>query len=276
MPTPFGLLKEQSIAQLTALVPFVEGLSAEDWRTPSACGGWEVGEVVAHLASGTGMWAALIPAMVRGEGDGGADWSLPNPSRHDQVRADSVERRKEVGDAALGRELAENAAKLIDVLTPLTDDDADKSSPGAWGGQGNVKTTVGTIVGETIFHRWDMESRVRPDAHLPSEAFPAIMGYVAGWRGFGFQKRSLPAPIHYRWSLSDPPSTWDVLVKGDSFQHLRNPDREPDVVFETDTEAYILAGVGRMDLVEAVKSGRVKASGPAEAVAAYQGFFASM
>lgn len=276
MPTPFGLLKEQSIAQLERLVPFVEGLSAEDWRTPSACDGWEVGEVVAHLASGAGMWAALIPAMVRGEGDAGADWSLPNPSRHDQVRADSVERRKEVGDAALARELTENAAKLIAALTPLTDEDADKSSPGAWGGQGNVKTTVGTIVGETIFHRWDMESRVRPDAHLPAEAFPAIMGYVAGWRGFGFQKRPLPAPIHYRWRLSDPPSTWDVLVKGDSFQHLRNPEQEPDVVFETDTEAYILAGVGRMDLVEAVKSGRVKASGSSEAVAAYQGFFASM
>ena len=276
MPTPFGLLKAQSIAQLTALVPFVEGLSADDWRTPSACDGWEVGEVVAHLASGAGMWAALIPAMVRGEGDAGADWSLPNPSRHDQVRADSVERRKEVGDAALARELTENAAKLIAALTPLADDDADKSSPGAWGGQGNVKTTVGTIVGEVTFHRWDMESRVRPDAHLSPEVFPAIMGYVAGWRGFGFQKRSLPAPIHYRWRLSDPPSTWDVLVKGDSFQHLRNPERDPDVVFETDTEAYILAGVGRMDLVGAVESGRVKASGPSEAVAAYQGFFASM
>ena len=47
-------------------------------------------------------------------------------------------------------------------------------------------------------------------------------------------------------------------------------------MFETDTEAYILAGVNRMDLVEAVESGRVKASGPADAVAAYQGFFASM
>ena len=276
MPTPFGLLKEQSIAQLTALVPFVEGLSPEDWRTPSACGGWEVGEVVAHLASGTGMWAKLIPAMVRGEGAVGADWSLPNPSRHDQVRADSVERRKQVGDDGLARELSENAARLIEALSPLTNEDADKSSAAAWGGQGSVKTTVGTIVGEVIFHRWDMESRVRPDAHLPAEAFPAIMGYVAGWRGFGFQKRDLPAPIHYRWTLSDPPSTWDVLVKGDSFQHLRGPDRDPDVVFETDTEAYILAGVGRMDLVEAVESGRVKASGPADAVPAYQTFFASM
>ena len=65
-------------------------------------------------------------------------------------------------------------------------------------------------------------------------------------------------------------------MKGDSFEHVRNPAREPDVVFDTGTEAYILAGVGRMDLAEAVKSGRVKATGPAEAVAAYQGFFASM
>ena len=276
MATSLGLLREQSVAQLKALVPFVEGLSPADWRTPSACEGWEVGEVVAHLASGTGMWAELIPAMVRGEGAAGADWSLPNPSRHDQVRADSVERRKTVGDEGLARELAANAARLIEVLSSLTDEDADKSSPGAWGGQGNVRTTAGTIVGEVIFHRWDMESRVRPDAHLPAEAFPAIMGYVAGWRGFGFQKRALPAPIHYRWRLTAPPSTWDVLVKGDSFEHLRGADHEPDVVFETDTEAYILAGVGRMDLVEAVKSGRVKASGPAEAVAAYQGFFASM
>ena len=276
MPTSFELFRDESVAQLRALVPFVESLSADDWSTPSACEGWEVGEVVAHLAGGTGMWATLIPALVSGSVGEGASWGLPDPSRHDQVGAESVEYRKRVGDEGVKRELTDNATRLTEVLESLTADDAEKTSAAAWGGRGNVRSTVGTIVGEVIFHRWDVESRVRPGTHLPPDALPLLMGFVAGWRGFGFQKRELAAPIYYRWRLSDPPATWDVLVNGDSFEHVRNATRDPDVVFETDTETYILAGMGRMDLADAVRSGRVKATGSAEAVAAYQGFFASL
>jgi uncharacterized protein (TIGR03083 family) len=35
----------------TALVPLIEGLTPEQWRTPSLCAGWSVGEMAAHLLS---------------------------------------------------------------------------------------------------------------------------------------------------------------------------------------------------------------------------------
>lgn len=276
MAASFEALRDQSVEQLLALTPFVASLSDEDWHTPSACSGWEVGDVVAHLAAGTGMWAGLIPALTTGATYDGKSWGLPNPSRHNQVRMESVEHRKQSGDMGLKQELADNAKALLEVIGSLTASDAEKTSPVAWGGRGSVKHTLGTIVGEVVFHRWDMESRVRSEVHLPVDALPLLMGYVAGWRGFGFQKRDLPSPIYYRWRLDEPSVTWDVRVNGNSFEHLRDSSQDPDVVFETDTETYILVGVGRVDLEDSVELGLVKATGPADAISAYKGFFENM
>lgn len=49
-----------------ALVADLEDLDAEQWRSPTLCGEWDVEEVVAHLgaAATTGMWA-WIRSMVR-------------------------------------------------------------------------------------------------------------------------------------------------------------------------------------------------------------------
>ncbi len=276
MAATFEALRDQSVEQLLALPSFVASLTDEDWHTSSACAGWEVGDVVAHLAAGIGMWAGLIPALTTGAAYDGKSWSLPNPSRHDQVRMESVAHRTQSGDMGLKQELVDNTKMLVEVLGSLKAADAEKTSPAAWGGLGSVKHTLGTIVGEVVFHRWDMESRVRPEVHLPVDALPLLLGYVAGWRGFGFQKHDLPSPIHYRWRLDELSTTWDVRVNGNSFDHLRDSKQDPDVVFETDTETYILVGVGRVDLEDSVELGLVKATGSAEAISAYTSFFESM
>jgi putative sterol carrier protein len=68
-------------------------------------------------------------------------------------------------------------------------------------------------------------------------------------------------------------AVWDLEIDGESFRHTRDTSDEPDVIFRTDGEAYVLTGVGRMDLFEALASGRIKAEGPAKDIEAYASHF---
>ena len=277
-PVTFELVQALSLSQLRRVTAFVNELPDAAWSVQSACGEWEVGDVIAHLTGAADMWAGLLPAMATG-GQAPKAWALPDPSRQGSTADDSKGLRRRLGDAALRQQFALHTARLGEAVRGLTPRDSDKTSPAARGGRTTVRDTLSVIVGETAFHQWDMESRVRPEAHLPRETFPVLTGYLAGWRTFGFRRSPPHPPVHYRWELSEEtpaPERWDIVVAGDSFRHERNPAHDPDVVFRTDPESYILIGMGRLDLLAALKAGRVEARGPRQAIEAYPRYFASM
>ncbi|SDF55155.1 TIGR03083 family protein [Blastococcus aurantiacus] len=56
-------------AERRALADLLDGLSPEQWATPSLCAGWTVRHVAAHLMAGpTGSWTGFLRAMVRARG----------------------------------------------------------------------------------------------------------------------------------------------------------------------------------------------------------------
>ncbi|TDD49069.1 hypothetical protein E1286_14645 [Nonomuraea terrae] len=62
----------------TSLAVVRAGLPEEDWEAPTACAGWAVRDVVAHIAD-KGYFAGFDAA--RGGGDNGAAYGLPALSR---------------------------------------------------------------------------------------------------------------------------------------------------------------------------------------------------
>src|SRR5215831_20105432 len=46
---------------------FLAGLRPEAWSRPSACAGWTVGDVVAHLTQGARTWSEAIPRARAGD-----------------------------------------------------------------------------------------------------------------------------------------------------------------------------------------------------------------
>jgi len=49
------------------LTQYLHTLSAEAWHHPSACAGWEVCDVVAHLALGATFYASTVARGVQGD-----------------------------------------------------------------------------------------------------------------------------------------------------------------------------------------------------------------
>ena len=51
-------------SEASRLGEFLSGLSAPDWSRQSACEGWVIGDVVAHLTGGAESWANSINRAV--------------------------------------------------------------------------------------------------------------------------------------------------------------------------------------------------------------------
>lgn len=276
MPGKFEALTELCLSQAQDLQRFVDSLPKEAWDVQSACGEWQVGDVIAHLAAASNLFGELIPAMTRSEAASN-EWRIPNPSRQAEVAGDARALRQHLGDQGLRRYFRQGNDTFLRALQALQPEDADKTSPSVMGGRRTLYQVLGARLGEMAIHRWDMESRLKPDAGFPEKALQPLLGYLAGWRTFSFQKSAPHAPIHYRWDISVPaPSQWDLVLKGDSFEHARDSQARPDVLFHTDPVSYILISVGRLDLQQAVASGRVRAVGEKAAVAAYAPSFRNL
>jgi uncharacterized protein (TIGR03083 family) len=77
--------------QRRALVHLLEGLSEEEWRRPSLCGGWTVRQVAAHLALQNTTWPAMPRAvldLIRRGGLNGAIHALA--CRHAQLPVEAI------------------------------------------------------------------------------------------------------------------------------------------------------------------------------------------
>ena len=54
-------------AEASQLRAFLANLGPEAWASPSACAGWVVGDVVAHLTQGARTWSEAITRAIAGD-----------------------------------------------------------------------------------------------------------------------------------------------------------------------------------------------------------------
>src|SRR4030095_2280326 len=54
-------------AEAAQLQDFLAGLGTEEWSRASACAGWTVGDVVAHVAQGAQTWGEAITRARTGD-----------------------------------------------------------------------------------------------------------------------------------------------------------------------------------------------------------------
>jgi uncharacterized protein (TIGR03083 family) len=54
-------------AEASQLQDFLANLGPEEWSRPSACAGWTVGDVVAHLTQGAKTWSAAVTRAIAGD-----------------------------------------------------------------------------------------------------------------------------------------------------------------------------------------------------------------
>lgn len=257
-------------AEIARITGYLQALPAQAWSCQSACEEWQVGDVVAHLTGGAEFYASNITRGLQGD-------TSPGPGRPPAgtgkaalvataVAQRAIAERQSLGERLLSTFEAANA-HLVQTLASLTPANCDTPCYHP-GGIVPARNFADLRLKELIMHDWDIRSGLEPEAHLSTAVLPVILGTVAESLASGSLRwafwpgERLAQPVRYRFVLTDadvPPP--DVVVQGDSLRLEPAGESHADVTLQGDTETYVLCMYGRLQLADAIATGRLHVSG---------------
>jgi uncharacterized protein (TIGR03084 family) len=143
------------VAEQAELSGFLSGLGAADWSRPSRCEGWDIADVVLHLAqtnelavgSARGQFDAVLERLAGGLGPAGSV---------DEAVAAMVERERGAAGSEVFARWSSSASELEAVL-----DAGDMSERVKWvAGHLSLRTLATTRLAETWIHTGDIADAV--------------------------------------------------------------------------------------------------------------------
>jgi uncharacterized protein (TIGR03084 family) len=228
-------------AQHDELSGILAGLGEGDWRRPTRCEGWDICDVVLHLAqtdelaiaSATGTFSTALSRL--------SDSARPAASVDDAVAA-MVERERETPPLSVGKRWSEAAHELVARL-----DAGDLSERVQWvAGELSLRTLATTRLAETWIHCGDVAGalgitlpatdRLQPIARLAWRTLPYA---------FSSAGRDLSGPVAFR--LSSPGGQpWEFLPDERAVTTITGPAAELCAVAarRVDPSATSLGGEG--------------------------------
>jgi len=95
--------------EASQLWDFMARLDTEKWSRPSACAGWTVGDVLAHLTQGARTWSASITRAVAGDANppAGEQTLRPGERGSEATAQRAIAFRQGMGEAELLHAFAE-------------------------------------------------------------------------------------------------------------------------------------------------------------------------
>lgn len=225
----------------------IDGLTDEQWNTPSLCEGWTVRDVVVHLGAVEHMMSGEAPGSFTETVPFGkvAEWMGEVKDLDDAVL---VERYREV-IAARRAELATYGPEVLDLpsMTPVG------------------PKTYGRFLAIRVFDFWVHEQDMRvplgvpghesgPAAELALDEIEISLPYIVG------KKIGLPDGMAITIDLTGPVErTMHVKVDG----RAGNVDSldDADVVLRADSLTFALLACGRIDPQRAIDEGRITWAG---------------
>jgi uncharacterized protein (TIGR03083 family) len=263
-------------AEVSQLQKVMAGFDSAAWSQPSACAGWTVGDVMAHLIQGARNWCDGITRAVAGDANPPPGQQALRPGeRGSEVTAQrAVAFRQEIGNTALRTAFTEAYQQLHQVLLGLHATDWDKPCFHRRGVL-PVRDYVGLRLQELTIHGWDMRSAFDAAATVSEGPLPVLVGIAQRWLANTFRPvPGLTAPVRYRFDIAGPvPIHQDVLVSQDGFQTTPPASSAADVTFRCTTGNYLLFVYGRLSLEGHVDSGRLQVEGNRQQAALFSALF---
>ncbi|MDD9995510.1 MAG: maleylpyruvate isomerase family mycothiol-dependent enzyme [Dehalococcoidia bacterium] len=254
---------------------YLSGLDPQAWSQDSACEGWKVGDVVAHLTVGGESWSGSLTRALAGDADPPPGQSfLPQGELGSQVIGQAaIDRYQESGTELLQEYLAAYE-RLDGVLSTLGAGDWDGPCYHRRGRM-PVRDFVGVRLQELALHSWDIRAGADPAAEMWEEPLPRLVSILPRWLRIGFRRGlGLPAPARFRFDVSGPaPVNEDVVVNDDAFQVEPAGDAQADAVFRCNSGNYILLIYGRLSVAQGIASGRLQVGGSPERAADFTRWF---
>ena len=165
-------------------------------------------------------------------------------------------------------------ARLRQVLSSVKDEDWERPCFHRRGPY-PMRQYVGVQLQELTLHGWDIRSGLDSSAELWDEPLALMVGMVPRWLRTAFiANQDMPAPVRYRFDISSPVEVReDILVTGAEYQVGPSGDEPADVVFRGSTGNYILLMFGRLQVEQALASGRLTAEGSADLAKNFNAWF---
>ena len=253
-------------AEAESFKTYLSSLPAEAWNQPSACEGWTVADVVAHLT-----WTDIGPVIARGlEGDSSPPEGAPAVADHDEDRfAENIFRRaianrEQLGDNLLGV-LNRRLDESVQVFSTVGTQDWEK--PCYWPpGPEPVRTILDIRISELTMHAWDIRWPVDAGYHLSDDSIRVLMQTVdrAVRRAFR-PDDELHRQIRYRFEVMGPfEAAYDVVMAAQGTHVEPASGGAADVTFRCDGETYVLVTYGRLSPEDAMARGRLTFQGDSE------------
>jgi uncharacterized protein (TIGR03084 family) len=227
--------------QLAELSGLLVDLADDGWRAPTRCEGWDVADVVLHLAqsnemaiaSATGRFAEVVAGLTKDVG--------PATSVDDGV-ARMVERERGLPQAALLERWSSSASRLLEAVT-----DMDLSTRVTWvAGELSARTLVTTRVAETWIHTGDVAGAL--GVELPLTDRLRLIARLA-WRtlpyAFSSAGRTMAGPVAFRL-VAPHGEAWDFVPDEPASTTISGPAAELCAVAarRVDASATSLRGAG--------------------------------
>lgn len=262
-------------SEAAQLRSFLAGLNEQAWSQDSACAGWKVADVAAHLAMAAETWAGSITRGAAGNADPpeGQSFLEVGELGSDIISQAAISYQERAG-AALLQNFTAGYDQLAQVMSAIRDEDWDKPCFHRRGPM-LMRDYVTLRVQELAVHSWDIRSSQDKGAELSREPLPLLVGMVPRWLRNAFRPGlDLPSPARFRFDVSGPvPVHEDVVVNGDSFLTEPSGDTRADVEFRCDTGNYILFIYGRVTVDAATAAGRMTVQGHQEQAAHFSEWF---
>lgn len=251
------------------------GMKPESWSQDSACQGWKVGDVVAHLSIAAGTWAASLTRAAAGDSEPPQGQSFLGPGqRGSEIIADAAITHFQDKGQELLKEFTEGYDNLAKVMSSLRPEDWEKPCFHRRGKM-PVRQFVALRVQELAVHGWDIRAGLDPSAVMWEEALPQLVTMVPRWLRNAFTPGlDLPTPTRFRFDvMGTPPVNQDVVVNGQDYEVQYPGSGQADATFRCDTGNYILLIYGRVDVEQGVSSERLSIEGSKERAADFTSWF---
>ena len=269
LPVPPADIRQAVVADLQRAGDFVQALSPDDWKTPSAVAEWSVGDVVAHLNLALSVYSRVTDLVVSGRTGSGLLRKAGQLSKNViPVAAPAFNALNSAIPRVLDRALAPEVIKgqfaagsrtLREKLERIGV--GDYAKPVYYMGERwPLSFFLAAADNEVAIHLWDMESRLDAGARLSLEAqtvLPSFYWSASSWM-LHLPKDSVGTVSAV---LTDPNTAlWWKFDAGHTSTGRGTLER-PDVTITGDSATFPLVLSGRLPFDEATRRTSLRIQG---------------
>jgi len=212
---------EALAAEHLELADLLEGLSETEWSAPTRCVGWDVSDVVLHLAQSDAMAIASASGAL-GERAAVASRTQDGAGGVDDMAASMVERERGLSNEELLARWSWRGRELVEVL-----DSMDLSTRVEWvAGDLSARTLATTRQSETWIHAGDVADAVGAE-QTPSHRLRFVARLAWRTLPYAFASAGLtmagPASFHL---VSPSGSAWAFVPDGTPATVIKGPAAE--------------------------------------------------